>query len=214
MKKIVFILLLVLSNQFIFCQTSFDKAIKLHYRVNPFDRRFSTVLTDILTDTSFVKTEMKKRTDSTFFFLSGYYKRFNPFDFKATQTQLRMAEAEIMYSDSLQTIDTIIIYQILGLTENNAEGLAKVQKELARFHKRFSYDFWRFEYKEGKKDGVITAGIYNYFFFGFQVAPLSIAWGKMPGENSYTFAISLRLKIKENFGGFPKSPEELNLLNH
>ncbi len=208
MKKIIFIILLLVINHTVFCQSGFDKAIKLYYRVNPFDRRFSTVLTDILTDTSFVKKEMKKRTDSTLFFLNGNYKQFNPFDFKANETQLRMGETELVYNDSLNTNDTILIYQILGLVENNAAGLAKVKKEVTRFHKRFSYDFWRFEYKEIKEDNKITAGIYNYFFLGYQVAPLSIAWGKMPGDNSYTFIISLRLKIKENFGGIPKSPEE------
>jgi len=208
MKKIIFILLLISSAQFSFCQSGFDKAVKLYYRVNPFDRRFSTVLKDVLSDTSFVTIEMKKRTDSTFFFLSGYYKRFNPFDFIASETQLRMAETEIVYNDSLHTIDTIIIYQILGLTERGAEGLAKAQKELTRFHKRFSRDFSRSEYKQGERDGVITAAIYNYFFYGLQVAPLSIAWGKMPDDDRYTFTISLRLKIKENFAAIPKSPEE------
>lgn len=208
MKKIVFLTLLALAHQTIFCQSSFDKIVKSYYRVNPYDRKFGTALNNILSDTSFIKKGMEKRTDSSFFFLSGYYKRFNPFDFKTSRTELRLAETEIVYGDSSHTIDTIIIYQVLGIAENGDEGKATVQKEFTRFHRRFVRDFWRHEYKEGTSGGEITAGIYNYFFFGYQVSPLSVAWGKMPGENSYTFTISLRIKVKENFAAIPKSPEE------
>ena len=152
---------------------------------------------------------MEKRTDSSFFFLSGYYKRFNPFDFKTSRTEFRVAETEIAYDDTSHTIDTMIIYQVLGIAANGDEGKVIVQKEFTRFHRRFSRDFGKIDYKEmTSSNGEITAGIYNYFFFGFQVAPLSVAWGKMPGENSYTFTISLRIKVKENFAGLPKSPDE------
>jgi len=211
MKKIIFLVFIALPNQFAFCQSSFDKIIKSYYRVNPYDRKFSTALNNILSDTGFVKTDLLKRTDSTFFFLSGYYKRFNPFDFKTSRTELRLAETEIVYTDkdSLQTIDTIIIFQVLAIAENGEEGKATVQKEFARFHRRYVRDFWRHEYKEGKSiNEEITAGVYNYFFYGYQVSPLSIAWGKMPGEGRYTFTISLRIKVKDNFASQPKSPEE------
>jgi hypothetical protein len=208
MKKFIFIFFLAVSGQNLFCQNSFDKIVKSYYRVNPYDRKFSTALNNILSDTAFVKTGMEKRTDSGFFFLSGYYKRFNPFDFKTSRTELRLAETELLYGDSF-TNDTIIIYQILGIAEKGEEGKEIVQKEFNRFHRRFSHDFWKSDYKEGKTaEGEITAGIYNYFFFGFQVPPLSIAWGKMPGEDNYTFTISLRIKVKENFASQPKSPDE------
>jgi hypothetical protein len=53
MKKIIFILLFIpfAANS----QHSFFKAVKLYYRVNPFDRKFSVMLNNILNDTSFVK---------------------------------------------------------------------------------------------------------------------------------------------------------------
>jgi hypothetical protein len=208
MRKYFFIFSLILVSENSISQYSFDKAVKLYYKVNPFDRKFSVMLNNILSDTSFVQLEMHKRTDSNFFFLSGFYKRFNPFDFKAKQTQVRLAESEITYNDLLGTNDTIIMYQVLGLTDNGEENKAIVQKELTRFHRRFSYDFWKKEYKEAETNGVVTAGIYNYYLLGYHVPPLSAAWGKMPGENRYTFTITVRLKVKENFADIPKSPEE------
>ena len=208
MRKIVTILFLLhfaLTTQ---GQSSFFKAVKLYYRVNPFDRKYSAMLNNILTDTGFVRLDMKKRTDSNFFFLSGYYKRFNPFDFIASQTQLRIAEQEILHNDSLQTLDTIINYQLLGIVNGGDESKMIVQKEVTRFHKRFSYDFASSNYNEAFSNGLVTAAVYNYFIFGRKIPAMSVAWGKMPGQEAYTFTITIRLKIIENFADLPRLPGE------
>ncbi|TMI63007.1 MAG: hypothetical protein E6H07_16545 [Bacteroidetes bacterium] len=208
MKKSFFILLFSILAINSFSQNTFFKAVKLYYRVNPFDRKFSAVLTSILGDTSFVKKDFIKRTDSNFFFLSGHYKRFNPFDFAVTQTQLRIAETEIFFSDSVNSSDTILIYQVLGLAGPGEEAKAKVQKELSKFHKRFNYDFDRSDFKESVNNNMVTAAIINYYFFGRSIPAMSAAWGKIPGENTYTFTVSIRLKVTENFADLPKTPNE------
>src|SRR6187399_2121096 len=128
MKKICFIFFFSILAKPAFSQNTLVKAVKLYYRVNPFDRKFSAMLTTILSDTSFVKVNMKKRTDSNFFFLSGYYKRFNPFDFKTTRTELRLAENEIVVADTGKLTDTIIIYQVLGVAGTGEDNKQKVQK--------------------------------------------------------------------------------------
>lgn len=167
------------------------------------------MLNNILTDTSFVKMEMRKRTDTNFFFLSGYYKRFNPFDFIADQTQIRLAETEFVTIDSSNITDTIILYQVLGIVNGSEENRLKVQKELTRFHKRFSYDFAYSNYNEAVNGDKVTAAVYTYFVPGRKIPAMSVAWGKMPEENKYTFTITLRLKIRENFADLPSMPDEL-----
>jgi hypothetical protein len=157
------------------------------------------MLNNILSDTNFVKTEMKKRTDSNFFFLSGYYKRFNPFDFTAVETQVRLAESQIAASGQYNKMDTIIFYQVLGIAGPGEEGKMKAQKEVTRFHKRFRYDFSNSYYNEGETNGIVTSGIYYYSIEGKTLPSVSVAWGKLPGEDNYTFTITLRLKVIENF---------------
>jgi hypothetical protein len=207
------LLLLILFASFISSsqgQYTFLKAVKVFYKVNPFDRKYSAVLNNILSDTSFVKTQMVKRTDTNFFFLSGYYKRFNPFDFfYAQQTQLRVAEYEITHADAKKTNDTLIIYQISGISGPGEENKTRVQKELEKFNKKFRYDFSTMDIKETTNDGLTTAVVYNYYFAGRSIPAMSAAWGKMPGENNYVFTITLRLKIIENFADLPKAPDEL-----
>jgi hypothetical protein len=186
-------------------QYTFFKAVKVYYKVNPFDRKYSAMLNNILSDTTFVKTQMIKRTDTNFFFLSGYYKRFNPFDFFVPQqTQLRIAEYEITHNDAKKTNDTIIIYQVTGIAGPGEENKTRVQKELERFNRKFRYDFSTSDTKEST-----TASAYNYYIAGRSIPAMSAAWGIMPGENNYVFTITIRLKIIENFADLPKAPDEL-----
>lgn len=206
--KRIFLILLVSVSIGSYSQSTFFKAVKLYYRVNPFDRKFSVMLNNILKDTSFVKMEMKKRTDSNFFFLSGYYKRFNPFDFTAIQTQVRLAESEIVVDEASKKTDTIIFYQLLGIAGPGEENKLKVQKELSRFHKRFRYDFSNSYYKQNIYDGMVISAVYYYSIEGRTMPVMSVAWGKMPGEDNYTFTVTLRLKIIENFAEPPKMPGE------
>lgn len=208
MKKTYCIFLFIVLVLTSFSQSSLEKAVKIYYRVYPFDRKYSAMLNNILSDTGYVKTEMIKRTDSNFFFLNGYYKRFNPFDFKATQTQLRLVENEIVVADTGKLTDTIIIYQLLGIAGPGNENKLKVQKEFTKFHKRFSYDFFRDEYRESIAGGMVSAAIRNYYVMGRSIPAMTVAWGKMPEDDNYVFTITLRLKIIENFADLPKTPNE------
>lgn len=210
MRKII---LLILFASCIFRaqgQYTFFKAVKVYFRVNPFDRKYSAMLNNILSDTGFVKTEMIKRTDTNFFFLAGYYKRFNPFDFfTPQQTQLRVAEYEITHNDARKTNDTIIIYQLTGIAGPGEQNRISVQKELDRFHKKFRFDFSTMDKKESANGEQLMAVAYNYYIAGRSIPAMSAAWGLMPGESNYVFTITVRLKIIENFADLPKAPDEL-----
>jgi hypothetical protein len=136
---------------------------------------------------------MSKRTDTNFFFLSGYYKHFNPFGFTAAKTEVRLAESEIVVNESTHKTDTIIYYQLLGIAGLGEENKLKVQKELKRFHDRFNLDFSNSYYNEGTSDGVVTSGIYYYSLYGRTMPAVSVAWGKLP-EGDYTFHDHIAIK--------------------
>jgi len=205
MRKFLLFILFISFISAAQAQYTFFKAVKVYYKVNPFDRKYSAMLENILFDTSFVRTQMIKRTDTNFFFMSGYYKRFNPFDFFVPQqTQLRIAEYEITLNDAKKTTDTIIIYQITGIAGPGEENKVRVQKELERFNKKFRYDFSTRDEKQGT-----SSAAYNYYIAGRSIPAMSAAWGKMPGEENYVFTITIRLKIIENFADLPKAPDEL-----
>ena len=188
-------------------QKNFADVIEEYYKVNPYAHEFSSFLKEIFSDTSLIRDEMYKRTDSTFFYLHAHYKEFNPFHFTAVRTELILAETEIAYNDSLHTLDTLIIYQIIGCTDTSEKQKTLVKKEFLRFGKKYEHIFRSStfqEYKKHSSDGQIR----NYFVNFSSISPLSIAWARLPEEYKCVFTITLRIKVRENVAGLPISPDD------
>jgi hypothetical protein len=210
MKQIVISLLLFLSGIFSSAQeNALQQVLKSWFRTHPFDMRFSSFITSLQKDPWFTVENYNRRTDSTFFFLSGTYKNFNPFRYEAKEIRLVVAEEDFIHADSLKTPDTIINLQLMGITDTGKLNQQTVQKEFKRFHRIYADRFWRNSYDNLQKSNGIFAEIYNYFVFPFTVSPLTIAWGPVPETGLYTFTITLRFKVRQNVAGLIISPEGL-----
>jgi hypothetical protein len=209
MKKILFPLFILIVNPG-YSQNPFQSALKTYFRTHPFDMRFSSFIASLQQDPWFTIETYSRRTDTSFFYLTGTYKNFNPFHYPPKELRLVVAEEEIIHVDSLKTHDTIMNLQLLGISDSGAVNSKLVEKEFKRFHKnqadRFSSNTYdTFEEKNGR----ITAEIYNYFIFPYSIAPITIAWGILPDTNQYAFTITIRFKVKENIATYIVSPGEL-----
>lgn len=209
MKKILFISLVVISG-LIKAQSPIQHITKNYFRDHPFDGRFSSFILNLQKDPWFTVETYNRRNDTTFFFLTGVYnKNFNPFRYQPAELRLVVAEEEMIHKDSLQTRDTIINLQLMGITNNGSANQNLVEKEFKRFHnnelKRFSDN----TYKKFEANGLVTAEIENFFIDPFSVAPVTIAWGALPETNQYTFTITIRFKLKENIADLIVSPDDL-----
>jgi hypothetical protein len=174
------------------------KITKNYFRSHPLNQRFSSFIISLQKDPLFTVETYERRTDSTFFYLNGTYKNFNPFRYPAKEARLIIAEEHFKYGDSMQLADTIINLQLMGITDTGANNQEEVQKEFRRFHRNHHADFWNFTNNSSSKKGVITAEAHNYFIYLLDVAPVTIAWGLLPETGQYTFTITIRLKVKEN----------------
>ena len=100
--------------------------------------------------------------------------------------------------------------QLLGIIDSSAVSSDLAEKEFKRFHKnqggRFSSNTSN-SFKE--KDGSLTTKAYNYFVSSYSIAPVTIAWGVLPGSNQYALIITIRFKVKENAAIYIISPGEL-----
>src|SRR5262245_19861824 len=108
MRKII-IALLILNACTTYYQDSDNpvyKVAKKYFRSHPFDMKFSSFILSLQKDPWFTTDQSFRRTDSGFFFLSGTYRNFNPFQFVPKEIKLRIAEQEIVHTDSLKTLDT------------------------------------------------------------------------------------------------------------
>jgi len=208
MKKILlpFFILIVSTS---YSQNPLQSLLKTYFRSHPFDMRFSSFIASLQQDTWFTIETYDRRTDTSFFYLTGTYKNFNPFHYPSNEIRLVLAEQVIIHTDSLKTHDTIMNLQLMGISDSGAVNSKFVEKEFKRFHKnqadRFSSDTYdTFEEKNGR----ITAEIYNYFVSPFSIAPITIARGILPDTNQYAFTITIRFKVKENMATYIVSPGE------
>ena len=184
--------------------------IKTYFRAHPFDMKFSSFIASLQQDPWFTIETYGRRTDTSFFFITGTYKNFNPFRFVPKELRLIVAEEEIIHNDSLKTHDTIMNLQLLAISDSGETNSKLVEKEFKRFHNsqadRFSSNTSN-SYKE--KDGSLTTKAYNYFVSSYSIAPVTIAWGVLPGSNQYALIITIRFKVKENSAVYIMSPGEL-----
>lgn len=209
MKRILVPLFILIAGT-VYSQNPFHPVLKNYFRTHPFDMKFSSFIASLQRDPWFTIETYSRRTDTSFFYLTGTYKNFNPFRYTPKELRLVIAEEEIIHPDSLQTHDTIMNLQLLAITDSSTLNSKMVEKEFRRFHNSQSDRFSSNTYDNYKgKDGTITAEINNYFVFPYSIAPITIAWGIMPGTNQYAFTITIRFKVKENTATYIVSPNEL-----
>jgi len=184
-------------------QNPIELLSKTYFRTQPFDIKFSSFVTSLQQDPWFIQESYQRRTDSSFFFLTGTYKNFNPFRYLPRELRLIVAEDEIIHGDSLKTHDTIINLQIMGVTDTGVVNRKAVEKEFKRFHSNQADRFSSTTHVNFED----TGEAYNYFISPFSIAPVTIAWGRL--ENAeYTFTITIRFKLKENMATYIVAPGE------
>ena len=207
MRKLFIFLFFIIAFKS-YGQDAIQKISKDYFRVHPFDSKFSTFILNLQRDPWFSVKEFNRRTDSTFFYLTGDYKNFNPFRFTPKELKLIVAEQEVTYSDSLQTLDTIINLQLIGIIDTNVTSSKLVEKEFKRFHQSQSKRFDDVMHKTLGGPQMITGEINNYFISPFLISPVTIAWGPLPETKEYSFAITVRFKVSQNQAFYITQPGE------
>lgn len=209
MKKNLFFLFILIVNTG-YSQNPLQPTLKNYFRTHPFDMKFSSFIASLQRDPWFTIETYSRRTDTSFFLLTGTYKNFNPFRFVPKELILIVGEEEINHTDSLKTQDTVMNLQLLAISDSGEINSKIVEKEFKRFHNsqagRFSSNTSN-SFKE--KDGSLTVKVYNYFVSPFLIAPVTIAWGILPGSSQYAFTITIRFKVKENAAVYIVGPNEL-----
>ena len=187
-------------------QGPMQSMLKTYFRTHPFDMKFSSFILSFQRDPWFTTDVYERRTDTSLFYFSGSYKNFNPFTYTPKEIRVIVAEEIMAHSDSLQTLDTIINYQLMGLTNPGPEYQKLVEKEFRKFHTSKSRHFSESDHKNFQREGKIVAEIKNYFIFPFIIAPVTTAWGHLKETDQYVFTITIRFKIKQNIADLIVTP--------
>lgn len=206
MKKTIISFFFATFAAYCYCQTS-DPIIqiaKTYFRSNPYNIRFSTFLNHLVNDPTLSNKTLTKRTDTSFFFFKGDYSGHNPFGFKANRTEVRLAETEMEVGDSASTVDTLLLYQVLGYSYGN-EGTEAVKKEFSKFDRKYGKKFLQQD-AEIKKNDQTIGSVRNYFVLVTPFSPISIAWARLDDFQS-VFSVTVRIKVVENTATLPVPPD-------
>jgi hypothetical protein len=207
MKKIIIPLLLLTSVLGYSQQSPLKHMLKTYFRVHPFDMKFTTFILNLQKDPWFTIQEFEKRTDTTFFYLSGTYKNFNPFHY-AAEVKLVVAEQQLIHTDTLHTVDTIIVLQLIASSDTSTESRNAAAKEFKRFQNNQAESFFSSNYNNFTKGNTFVGEVENYFVYPLSIAPVTIAWGLSQELNQCAFAITVRFKLKENIANYIAAPWE------
>src|SRR4030095_14127691 len=95
MKKILFpFFILIVSTSY--SQHPLQSILKTYFRTHPFDMRFSNFIASLQQDPWFTIESYSRRTDTSFFFITGTYKNFNPFHYPPKELRLIFVEESIV----------------------------------------------------------------------------------------------------------------------
>lgn len=184
----IFILFVYTSS---FSQEGLLQFTKNYFRSNPFTGEFSGFLKHLINDPDLKDKKTHRRTDTSLFYFSGVYTNYNPFFFKPAKITITLEETAVQFADSLP-VDTIFVYHLLAYAEAGTKGEQEVRKEFAKIHRQFNKKFSGANFNELKAGEAIAGGVHNYFINTTNIAPVSVAWGKVNNE----FALNLILRIK------------------
>lgn len=182
------------------------KFSKNYFRSDPFAGEFSSFLKHLINDPAIIEKNIQKRTDTTLYSFYGTYTSYNPFFFKPKRVEILLEETPVEYIDSLQTRDTIFAYQLMAYADDDNAGNEETLKEFEKINRQTGRKLEN-NYRELKNGNEITARIYNYFMPGHLLSPLSIAWGRLPGQHELVLNITLRFKMSANVSVLPGALE-------
>jgi hypothetical protein len=134
--------------------------------------------------------------------MSGTYKNFNPFRFPAKEVRITLAVDHFIHTDSLQTLDTIMNIQIMGITDSVLSNEKLVLKEYAGFQKKYSKIFWKNNSSKSEKGNKLKWEMTNFFLYPYSISPVSIAWGRIEETREFIFTITIRCKVIHNVAEF------------
>ncbi|HEX5652726.1 MAG TPA: hypothetical protein VFX58_06615 [Chitinophagaceae bacterium] len=203
---------LLLIILFIGCQSKGNsqdaifKIAKHYYRSEPFEKEFSQFLHHLINDPLLSNKTIHKKTDSTLFFLEGTYLDHRPFFFRGEKSRVILAEKEqSVLIDSINYLQTIYVYQLIGYAPRGAEGVKDVEAEFEKFSRRYKNAFPRNQYREIKRDNERSGQVRDYAGEALNFFPLTIAWASSQSNQENIFAITIRFMVDNNRAHLPKA---------
>ena len=199
----VFTILFAVTCSSLCAQQGMLQVAKNYFRSNPFDREFSQFLQHLLNDPTLTNKVIRKKTDSTLFFLDASYSTHSPFTFKPIRTRIILAEREdVLVRDSISELKTVYQYQLVGYAPPGEDGLQDVRSEYEKFIKKIRRSFSTYQKSTTGTAENPTGEITDFSFPTLHFMAVTIAWINSK-EQENLFAVTVRFQVADNYAYLP-----------
>lgn len=200
--KIKLLSILLLSWQFL-CPQPLYKVTADYFRLDPFKVSFSQFLNSLISDPALTEKDIRKKNDSTLFYLQGIYPAHSPFFFPAVRSKVIIAEQQEFTDTSQTDVYTYFVYQLIGYAPPGKEGLKDIREEFERLNRRLKKGLSQSDRKDLKRGSEDLGAIVNYTYRDMIFYPLTIAWASSPGNKENIIAVSVRFFVEDNRAYLP-----------
>ena len=178
-----------------------------YFRASPFKTEFSQFLTRLIEDPALSEKDIRKKTDSTLFYLQGVYTGHAPFFFPSSRCKIVVAEQEEYTDSSFTEAYTFFVYQLNSYASPGQEGLKEIRQEFEKLSRRFKKGFGTTDQKELKNGNEQTGAIMNYAYKNMDFYPLTFAWATAADNKENVLALTIRFFIIDNKAYLPVPPD-------
>ncbi|MEO7982735.1 MAG: hypothetical protein ABI688_01510 [Bacteroidota bacterium] len=179
------------------------KATQDYFRQNPFKTEFHQFINNLISDPALSEKEIKKKTDTTLFFLQGIYKSHSPFFFPVSRCKVVLAERQEFIDTVTNHVYTYFVYQMIGYAPPGKEGLKDVKEEFERLNRRLKKGLEIIDPKELKRGDAPSGAINNYTYRNLLFYPLTIAWATTAENTENIIALTIRFFMAKNTAYLP-----------
>ncbi len=172
-----------------------------YFRVSPFNKDFSTFVSRLINDPSVQQRTIRRKTDTTLFFLEGIYNTHKPFFFRPDKVKIILSERETE-GDSINPVQPFYLYQIVGYAPPGKEGKTDVQDEYEKLVRQYKRAFDMNHPRELKDGDTLSGEIRDFYFENVSFPVMTLAWST-DQINGNVLAITIRFFVYDNRAFLP-----------
>ena len=172
-----------------------------YFRVSPFNKDFSTFVSRLINDPSVQQRTIRRKTDTTLFFLEGIYNTHKPFFFRPDKVKIILSERETE-GDSINPVQPFYLYQIVGYAPPGKEGKTDVQDEYEKLVRQYKRAFDINHPRELKDGDTLSGEIRDFYFENVSFPVMTLAWSTN-NINGNVLAITIRFFVYDNRAFLP-----------
>ncbi len=169
-------------------------------RFSPFTNSSDSFFVKMFNDEDFVLDTLMPHTDTSHFYMRGYYQTFNPFLLNAERVEVYLFEGGVM-KDKKMTDYRVLTYMIIGITGSEPQDFITTRNEAKRIHKKMRKVVNNTTTRKTKANG--KTYLQYLYHVGWRVPFYSNygVWYKTNTNNCVSFCINLvnveRIKARQ-----------------